>query len=131
LLGGGCGRGDDLDKLVPVRGKVLLDGRPLTAGSVSFRPDASRGNTSQHQPYGILDGQGNYELKTANRRGAPPGWYKAVVISQEIAPEGKRAGPLGAKSRINPKYARPQTTDLTVEVVANPGPNAYDLRVRK
>jgi hypothetical protein len=35
------------------------------------------------------------------------------------------------KSRINPKYADPRTTDLTVEVVENPGPNAYDLRVSK
>jgi hypothetical protein len=45
--GYGCGK-DEADKFVPVAGKVTLDGKPLSVGSVSFRPDASKGNKSCH-----------------------------------------------------------------------------------
>ena len=131
LLAAGCGRGDGPDKLVPVRGKITLDGQPLTSGSVSFRPDDSRGNTSQDQPYAILDEQGHYELKTAKWAGAPPGWYKVMVLAPEEPGEWKAGRPPPPRSRINARYARPETTDLAVEVVEKPGPNAYDLQVTR
>src|SRR5262245_808535 len=79
VFAAGCGGGQG-EKLAPVSGKVTLDGQPLTTGSVSFRPDTSRGNASPQQPQGTIDADGNYELSVPPaRKGAPPGWYKVVV----------------------------------------------------
>src|SRR4051812_40534827 len=77
FVAAGCADGE---KLAPVAGKVTVDGKPLTSGSVSFRPDASQGNSSQHQPTGTIDAEGNYELFVPPaKKGAPLGWYKVVV----------------------------------------------------
>src|SRR5437016_4916210 len=59
----GCGPRED-EKFVPVTGRVTLDGRPLSVGAVSFRPDGARGNASMHVPTGDIDAAGNYELVT-------------------------------------------------------------------
>src|SRR4051794_919497 len=75
---GGCGPPGE--KFYPVAGKVTLAGKPLKVGTVSFRPDASRGNTSKHIPTGAIDAAGNYELVTVGKKGAPPGWYKVLVF---------------------------------------------------
>src|SRR5262245_40091564 len=82
LVVAGCG--GDSDKLAPVVGKVTVDGKPLKSGTVSFRPDASKGNSSQHQPNGEIDAEGNYEmLVPPAKKGAPPGWYKVVVMAYD------------------------------------------------
>src|SRR5262249_14047953 len=78
----GCGDGSGL-KVVPVAGKLTIDGQPLTTGSISFRPDAARGNRSQHHPTGTIDEEGRYQLFTAGKKGAPLGWYKVMVFAQE------------------------------------------------
>ena len=120
----GCDRGE---KLAPVAGKVLVDGKPVTTGSVSFRPDASKGNTSLHQPTGAIDSEGNYELLVPPaRKGAPLGWYKVVVTAFDNPTPGK---PL--KSFVDMKYAEESTTTLTIEVVANPEPGRYDLKLTR
>jgi hypothetical protein len=130
-LAGGCGSGQG--NLVPVAGIVTLDGEQLPGGSVSFHPDASRGNTSQEIPVGTIV-NGKYELSTRSQRGAPPGWYQVVVISDNFS--GSKAPPKGAtaelpKSVIHLKYTQPGTTPLTREVTAQPPPKAYDLEVSR
>ena len=85
----GCARNDG-DTFLPVSGRVLLNGRLLNVGTVSFRPDASKGNKSMHVPNGTIDAEGNYELITINKKGAPTGWYKVVVFADANAdPSGK------------------------------------------
>src|SRR6266542_622279 len=79
----GCGDSSGAGKLVPVVGKITVAGKPLTTGSVSFRPDKTKGNTSQHEPAGDIDAEGNYKLYTAMKEGAPPGHYQVLVISAE------------------------------------------------
>jgi hypothetical protein len=126
----GCG-GDGPDKLYPVSGQVLLDGRPLTGvaqGSVSFRGDATRGNRTLHQPTGPLDARGRYELVTAGRKGAPLGWYKVVVTAYANTLE---EGPVTPRLLLHDKYYHPNKTDLSVEVVAGPAPGHYDLNVTR
>ena len=82
VLAAACGCSRQGEKLVPVAGKVTVNGKPLAAGAVSFRPDAERGNTSLHHPTGVI-ADGRFELFTLRQRGAPPGWYKVLVLADE------------------------------------------------
>jgi hypothetical protein len=119
----GCG---GTEKLTRVAGKVTVDGQPLKAGSVCFRPDASHGNTSPHQPSGPIDAEGNYELSVPpERKGAPLGWYKVVVIAYD----NPRPGNL--KSLIPTKYGEEKSTPLKVEVIEKPEPSRYDLKLTR
>lgn len=119
----GCTGGGE--SLAPVAGKVTVAGKPLKTGSVSFRPDVSKGNKSMHQPNGAIDAEGNFVLFVPpDRKGAPLGWYKVVVSAFDDPWPGK---PL--KSFVDMKYADEKTTPLTVEVIATPEPGRYDLKL--
>jgi hypothetical protein len=127
LILAGCGSGGE--QLTPVAGKVTLDGQPLASGAVSFQPDASKGNTTKHIPLGNLDAQGNYRLMSADKTGAPLGWYKVAVTAQQpIDPQNPYAPP---KHIINPKFSDANTSGFSVEVVAKPAAGAYDFQVVK
>jgi hypothetical protein len=115
------------EKLLPVSGRITVDGRPLTFGSVAFRPDASRGNTTQHHPIGQIDSAGNYVLYTLRQKGAPPGWYKVLVFADENN-QGGATHPVPPRWATHARYTREETTDIFVEVVDNPPSGAYDLR---
>jgi hypothetical protein len=129
----GCNRSSDgLDKLQPVKGKVVFNGKSIATGnvrSVMLRPDAEKGNTSPHEPRGEIDKDGNFEIFTANRRGAPPGHYKvAVSIMESPLPDSTNmyAAP---KWLIDAKYGDPETSGLTLNVVEKPANGAYDLTI--
>jgi hypothetical protein len=108
-----------------VQGKVTFDGRPVTTGTVIFSPDAGRGNTSLHEPRGSLDEQGHYRLSIQTEPGSPPGWYKVGVVSTRS--RGLGVPPIYLIPRV---YSNPQTSPLApVEVVENPAPGAYDLKL--
>jgi hypothetical protein len=127
----GCGKGDSgLGKLVPVRGRVVLGDKPLTTGVVIFRPDALKGNTSQQEPRGQIDADGNYKLLTAQQEGAAPGWYKVGVIAarQPADPKNPYALP---RALIPLTYNDPEKSGLALEVVEKPSPGAYDLKISK
>jgi hypothetical protein len=124
----GCGSGNS-QKFTPVAGKVTVNGEPLATGSVTFQPDASKGNNSLHIPVGMLDPQGNYKLMAAKAEGAPLGWYKVSVSAQQpIDPKNPYAPP---KHLINPKFGDANTSGLAVEVIAKATPGAYDFQVTK
>jgi hypothetical protein len=117
---------------------VTIQNEPLKAKStiIVFKPDASRGNKSTFEPAGTVDEDGNYTLFTKSRRGAPPGWYRVVVTATEEQPETARAKaprthrPL-PQSLVPPRYGQAKTTPLQIEVVENPAPDAYDLRLTR
>jgi hypothetical protein len=124
---GGCGATGE--KLTPVVGKVTVNGAPLATGSVSFHPDTQKGNTTAHIPVGTLDSQGNYKLTSADKEGAPLGWYKVTVSAQEpIDVKNPYAPP---KHLIDPKFSDASTSGLEVEVVAAAAPGAYDFKLAK
>jgi hypothetical protein len=123
----GCGDPTDIGRTVPVVGKVTANGKPVKAGSVSFRPDKSKGNTSAHEPYGEIDADGNYKLRTGKKEGAPVGWYRVAVFAGEPVEVGNLSGQ--AKWYANPKYAAAESSGLTIEVVEQPAPGAYDLKL--
>jgi len=91
-----------------VTGKVTADGQALTAGTVTFRPDETKGNKNKAIPTGMIDSSGNYKLFTDGKEGAPLGWYKVGVSQQGMAgacnPAGTSAWP--TRRRASRKAAR-------------------------
>jgi hypothetical protein len=121
----GCGA--DREKLPAVNGTITVEGKAVPSGNVTLYPDASKGNASTHQPNGTIDPDGRYELYVPpGRKGAPAGWYKVVVYAVDDPQPGKPN-----KYFANKEYADVNTTPLRIEVVDNPEPGRYDLRLRR
>jgi hypothetical protein len=118
----GCGGGETT---VPVKGKVLVDDQPLTHGTVILTPYAAKGNASMHEPRGKLDKNGVFQVfQTKDGEGATPGWYKISISAQRMKDP---KDPYSYASVIPTKFANPETSGLTLEVVDNPAPGAYDI----
>jgi hypothetical protein len=72
----GCG--DDRPLRVPVSGKVLIDGKPLTHGFVRFIPSGARPSG------GKLDEQGHFKLSCfEGEDGAVPGKHRVEIAANE------------------------------------------------
>jgi hypothetical protein len=121
LLLTGCG-----ETLYPVEGKVMVNDKPLTTGTVIFHPDESKGNSAKVLPGGEIDAQGNYKIFTKGKPGAPAGWYKVTVTAAETPDSAK---PNEAKKYVADKFGTPSKTPLAKEVVPEAAPGAYDLKV--
>ncbi len=136
LLVLGCGDDSGVGGLLDIRGSLTLDDEPLTAKStvVLFKPDASKGNASRFEPVGTVDEQGNYTLLTEGKPGAPPGWYRVIVTATESQPDSAQRPPNRRpvpRSLVPAKYGQAATTELMIEVVEDPAPGTYDLRLAK
>lgn len=112
----------------PVRGKMTVSGKPMTAGRVLFVPDAPGGNTSPEEARARVDASGAYELKTGDRDGCRPGRYKVVVFA--FAEPGPGEGPRPPVWFASQKYGDPKTTELQVEVTADPKSGQYDFDLK-
>jgi hypothetical protein len=78
LCGIAAGCGDGRPARVPVSGKVLIDGKPLTFGAVRFTPVEGRPAT------GELDADGLFSLSTfESGDGAVPGAHAVTVHPAE------------------------------------------------
>jgi hypothetical protein len=118
----------------PVTGRITLNDKPFSAPVVAvlFKPDSSKGNTSSFEPVGIVDENGEFQVKTNGKEGAPPGWYKVIVAASDgkavhaRKPNDKK--PV-VRSLLPERYGTAATSKLSIEVVENPGPAAYDLKL--
>jgi hypothetical protein len=128
LLGGCSSKSEQFQ---PVKGKVLVGGQPIKCGggAVILVADASKGNTTQHEPRGALSADGDFEIMTIGQAGAPPGWYKVVVMAQDPASASNPYAP--PKYIVTPEYLSADRTPLSIEVVAKPAPDAYKLEVKE
>jgi hypothetical protein len=117
---------DPVGKTVPVKGKVSVNGQALKTGSVVFWPDEGKGNKSAFTPTGQIQ-DGEYELNTKGKPGAPPGAYKVTVVSQTEVDSTK---PDTAKSMVPPNYNVKEKTPLEKEVTENAAAGAYDLVIK-
>jgi hypothetical protein len=117
-----------LGKIVPVNGQVTYEGKPVTSGSLVFKPDTTKGNQSTLEPAATIGADGNYSLFIKEREGAPLGWYQVGVVAQEANPNDPYAP---AKSLIPAKYNDAATSGLSVEVVETPAAGAYDLKLAR
>jgi hypothetical protein len=104
-----------------VSGKATVDGKPLTisAATIMFAPD--KDNPIKKLPYGVLDENGMYRATTGDKSGVPLGWYKAYIAFDARQSKGK-------PPPFHSRYLDATTSPLSVEVVANPQPGAYDLK---
>src|SRR5687768_3057353 len=127
----GCKQPGDEGNRVPVVGKVTFtDGKPLPRGVVIFSPDGGKGNASQHEPRGPIDGEGTYKLSTTDRlAGVAPGWYTVTIVAQQPYDESKSSW--DPPWLINRKYGNREKSGLAVEVIENAEPGRYDFQVSK
>jgi hypothetical protein len=123
LAAGGCG--DGINR-VPVGGTVLMEGEPLRGmkGAVTFLPDKARGNDSPHGAAGEIDPEGRYVLFTQGKPGAPPGHYKVLVSAVPPGAERDESG-----LAVHRRYLVESDTPLEMEVVPDPAPGRYDLKL--
>jgi hypothetical protein len=117
LAAAGCGG----PKIVAVSGTATVDGKPLAGFVLTFNPDTSKGHSGRMDCSGRIGGDGRYSLLMDDGfkqyKGVPPGWYKVTIWSPDDVP-----------LLVHKKYTNIQTTDLSVEVVPDAPPGAYDLK---
>lgn len=122
----GCGASGE--SMVPVEGQVAFEGKALTKGTVIFKPDAAKGNTSPHEPHGTIGANGHYKIITHPREGAPAGWYKVAVVSTEPSdPKNPYSVP---RSLIPERFGKVEESGLAVEVRSGAPKEAYDLDLK-
>jgi hypothetical protein len=103
----GCGQSGPAT--APVKGKVTLDGQPLTTGRVITLPEADRGAN------GLIAPDGTFELSTfSDRDGATLGKHKVGVVAFEATAGGPES-PTG-RSLVPERYNNPETSNLTIDV---------------
>ena len=78
---GGCGQ--NADQRVPVAGRVLIDGQPLTGGTIRFVPEAGRPASSAIMADGSFD-LASESVQRASEAGVPPGSYRVQVSASKI-----------------------------------------------
>ncbi len=125
LVLSGCG-GPVLPPLVPVEGKVTVDGQDLTSGQVVLVFKEATPNAPPS--VGQIESGGTYKVATGGKNGAPLGKYK-ILVNPPMLPPASGTGP--PKIPFHKKYSKLETTPLAFEVVANPQPGAYDLKLTK
>lgn len=114
---------------LPVQGKIIIADVESKKGNIRFVPDKSKGNNLDMEPVGQIADDGTYSVTTGGKMGAPAGHYKVLVfISVPTNPNDPYST---QKSLIHAKYKSADSTDLSIEVVAKPAANAYDLKLSR
>jgi len=103
----GCGK--QTDESVPVSGRVLLDGKPLTTGTVITTPESGPGARGQ------IDRDGWFTLATGDLgQGASVGVHRVAVVAVE---ETKDFSPEAPRKLLVPqRYTNPTTSHLEIDV---------------
>jgi hypothetical protein len=120
---------DPVGKTVPVKGKVMVNGKPLTTGNVVFWPDEAKGNklSGNLLPTSKIAEDGTYDLVTKGKPGAPPGAYKITVNAQTEVDSTK---PETAKKLVPDKYTSKDKTPLEKNVADGAAAGTYDLDLK-
>jgi hypothetical protein len=119
----GCGPTENLPPMLPVKGKATLDGAPLTSGQVSLYPETIDPAVKIPPSSGSIDSNGNFEIFTGGKSGAPAGKYKVGVTPLMVPTQGG-----GAPPSLPQKYMNDKDTPLKIEVVEG---GKYDLVLEK
>jgi len=118
----GCEQGV---RRIPVSGTVMLDDKPLDRGVLMFHPDESKGNKVRASCTGPIS-NGRFNLVTSGvtkkdtGSGAPLGWYKVTLLNDI---------PGMQVVNVHKKYLTPEETPLAIEIVDDPKPGQYDLKM--
>jgi hypothetical protein len=119
LLLAGCGKRE----LVPLTGKVTLDGQPLPTALVVFHPEAD-GSSG----YGSVDTDGSYYAKTGSQTGLKPGKYRITVVANKPEVVNYQAGPKVPTPITPTRYASPETSGFVVTLTDSGA--TYDLELK-
>ena len=127
LLTLGCGS----TKIVPVSGRVTLDGRPLVGAHVVFQPIATGGEVNPGcGSYGITDADGRFTLRIVDSEqpGAYLGEHRVEITVRDPTGDDDtdRRGRLPSRVVIPPRYNR--ASELTCKVPPG-GTNAADFEL--
>lgn len=110
---------------VPVKGKVMLDGQPLTGGAIKFFPILENSQelpAKAIQPSASeLGDDGSFKLSTAGKAGAPVGKYHVQVVAGRNS-DAEKWG------RVPAVYTT-QTSPLVVEVVESKSEGGYEIQL--
>ncbi|MEW4563125.1 hypothetical protein AB1K70_11400 [Bremerella sp. JC770] len=121
----GCGSGQGYPDLIPVTGKVTLDGSPIAGLRVNFEPNEGRRSS------GITDKSGEYVLKYKDQKqGAVPGPHRVTIVwtgesDEEIEGESTPTDDPGSNSGIVIPSRYNAQSQLKAEV--NPQTNRFDF----
>ena len=97
----------------PVRGQILVDGKPAVQAQVLFHP--AEGSNDEPQPTGQTDGQGYFHLTSyANGDGAPEGNYIVTVTWFRVFTRSHDE--VVRYNALPQRYAAPQSSQLRVTV---------------
>jgi len=118
----GCGSNvpSGLGPILPVEGKVTLDGQPLKGGNVTFHPLEQ--DTKGGVIMGVIDLEGNYSVVSYGKKGAPAGKYRVTIDTGGNDKDQDRL--------VDLVYADKQNSPLTVTVQENAPAGAYDLKLK-
>lgn len=98
----------------PVHGKLLVDGQPAPGAMLVLHPVG--GAYDAERPTAIVAGDGSFDLTTyVGSDGAPPGEY-IVTAQWYLSANNEAPGPW--PNVIPERYARPESSDLRVQIVA-------------
>jgi hypothetical protein len=129
----GCG--GKSAKLVPVSGKVTLDGQPVTSGQVTLIQPVKdpTAESPAGSPTGLItgpiDSTGSYKVFTDGKEGAPLGRYK-VTVTPSMMPMSAEPGKTPSLP-FDMTYGDPSKTPLEYTVVESAAAGTYDLKLTK
>jgi hypothetical protein len=111
MVAGGCG---PRRELVPVHGRVLLDGQPLAFGGVSFQSESGQPATARIEP------NGSFTLAVFGEgAGAVPGPSRVLVTcyeGQRQSAADRDREPFLGKLLIPDRYTAYETSGLAIDV---------------
>jgi len=114
----GCSSEDRL-KVYPVEGQITFNGQPLANALVVLHPKDTS-NPKLLAARGQTDAAGTFKVSTYDSQdGAPVGSYAVTVEYYQLLDKGNGGFEPGPNV-LPPRLASPQTTDIVVEVAANP-----------
>jgi hypothetical protein len=111
----GCGKAQEpWEKVYPASGVVLYRGQPLPGAVVTLIPEDGDFPSSV-RPTAVTDEDGAFYVGTYSAAdGAPAGDYKVLVLHYPV--EGPPENPHAGANDLPVKYARAETTDLSVSI---------------
>jgi hypothetical protein len=112
----GCSRSE----LVPLTGKLTLDGAPLPTAIITFS-----NTTDGPSGYGSVEPDGDYFAKTGSQAGLMPGDYRISVVAHEPEVVTNRSIEKVPKTITPARYASPETSGLRYTLTSAGG--AFDI----
>jgi hypothetical protein len=122
----GCSR----DGLVPVKGRVLLDGQPVEKAAVLFEPDGGGVPAT-----GVTDANGDFTRSTSGRGAGAAAGLNKISVAKQVPVQPNRKVEEGEivpmRSETPDIYASPRTSGLSVDVKRGMAPVELQLKSGK